>query len=47
MEIRTSIESTRDFALDVFHAGRLALASVIEKIDTKICDAINSPEDNQ
>lgn len=45
MEIKQSIESVRDLTVEIFNAGRLACASVLEKIDTKICNAINSPED--
>lgn len=45
MEIKQSIESTRDFALDLFHAGKLALIAAWDKLDSKACDAINTLED--
>lgn len=46
MEIKNSVESIRGFSRDIFAAGKVAVAQLIEKIDTKLADAINGPEDS-
>lgn len=46
MEKFVSFESVRDFSRDVFNAGRLVMAQLIEKADTALADALNGKEDN-
>jgi hypothetical protein len=46
MEFKKSVESIRDFTIDMWAAGKLVVASVIEKADRAAADSINSPEDN-
>lgn len=47
MEKFVSLESIRDITVDIFHAGKVACASVIEKLDEKLCNSINTPEDEK
>ncbi len=47
MRLGESLESIRDFSVDVFYAGRLAVAQVLDKIDSHFADAINKGEDNE
>ena len=45
MEIKQSVESVIDFSREMFFAGKLAVASVLDKVDTKLANAINCKED--
>lgn len=39
------IESARDFTSDMLAAGRVAVAALVERVDTYFADSINSDID--
>lgn len=45
MEIKSSIDSIRDFAVDAFNAGRILVAEWIAGKEADVCDVLNNPED--
>ena len=45
MSPKESLQSVRDFSVEMFHAGRLLVAGAIARADENLANACNDPDE--